>query len=92
MNPTSFKETNKVFGAGNNPNTDQLAVCIADHPLNNGIPTVISKWKLSPEELQRISQSGELWIMVLGNNLPPISPTVFNPFSEHGYSPKNMDL
>lgn len=91
MKPTSFKETNQVYGAGDNPNTDQLAVCIAYHPDNENIPSIISKWKLSPEEIERISETGELWLSVLGPGLPPMFPTVYNPFSEIGYVPKKID-
>ncbi len=90
MRPTSFKQTNKVYGAGDNPNTDQLAVCIAMHEDNAGIPTVISKWKLTEEEVKKISETRELWLTILGTSIPPISPTVYNPFSEHGYKPLEL--
>lgn len=91
MKPTSFKETNIVYTAGNNPNTEQLPVCIADHPDNQGIPTIISKWKLSEDELERINKTGELWLTVLGTQLPPIGATVWQPFDEIGYKPIDLD-
>lgn len=91
MKSTSFKETNRVYGAGDNPNTDQLAVCVASHPDNKGIPTILSKWKLSPEEIDRINKTGELWITVMGTALPPIGATVFDPFEEHGFEPLKIE-
>jgi hypothetical protein len=87
MRPTSFKETNKVYGAGGNPNTDQLAVCLATHEDNGSIPTIISKWKLTEDEVKRVSETGEIWITVLGASLPPIAPVVYNPFTELNYKP-----
>lgn len=50
MKPTSFKETNHVFGAGGNPNTDDLPVCVAEAPQYSGgekIPFIVSRWKLN---------------------------------------------
>ncbi len=90
MKPTSFKETNKVYGAGDNPNTDQLAVCIASREAENFTPTIISRWKIEPEELERINQTGEIWVTVMGVALPPISPTAWNPFDELGYTPLDI--
>lgn len=87
MKSTSFKETNHVYGAGGNPNTDQLAVCVASHEDNGGAPSIISKFKLSKEEIERINETGELWVMVMGTSLPPICPSVWNPFDEIGYKP-----
>jgi hypothetical protein len=88
MKPTSFKETNHVFGAGNNPNTDQCPVSISIHPDNKGIPSVISKWKLSDEELEEINRTGSIYHIVLGMNMTPVSLSVFNPFEENiGYKP-----
>lgn len=90
MKSTSFKETNKVFTAGGNPNTDQLAVCIAEvHYKGEPRPTrfIVSKFKLDKEELERINETGELWISIMGMGMPPIMPTVYNPFTEHGMKP-----
>lgn len=85
MKPTSFKESNLVMGAGNNPNTDDLV--IARSVDRDGTPFVISRWKLSPEELQRINETGDVWVCIMGTGMPPIMPTVFQPFTEHGFTP-----
>lgn len=87
MEPISFKEVNKVYTAGDNPNTDQLPVCVASNPDNGDVLSIISKWKLSTEELQRISETGHIYITILGTSLPPIGATVYNPFTEHTYKP-----
>lgn len=90
MKSTSFKETNHVYGAGDNPNTDQLAVCICKNPEMSGgqnIPFVVSKWKLSEEEVKLIQERGEIWISVMGSGIPPMLPMAHNPFTEGGFKP-----
>ena len=96
MKATGFKESNRVLGAGNNPNTDQLPIAISVHPdpVYNGTVTIFSKFKLSSEELQRIAETGELWVGVMANpgqpTQPPILPTVWDPFKDLGY--QSLDL
>lgn len=85
MKPTSFKESNIVMGAGKNPNTDDLVA--AKSVDSTGMPFVISRWKLSKEELERINETGELWLCIMGAGMPPIMPTVFHPFTEHDFTP-----
>lgn len=88
MTPTSFKETNLVLDAGDNPNTDQLPVCIAKDPdYPPGICFIVSKWKLSPEELEEVNKTGEIWVSVMGHSTPPIMPLAVNPFEHLGYIP-----
>ena len=88
MKPTSFKESNLVLGAGGNPNTEDLV--IARSIDNDGIPFVVSRWKLSKEELERINETGDVWLCIMGNTMPPVMPTVFQPFTEHGFTPLEM--
>lgn len=40
MKATTFKETNTVIGAGGLPNTDHIAVCVAKHADDGGIPCI----------------------------------------------------
>lgn len=90
MKGTSFKETNRVFTAGGNPNTDQLPVCLAKIQYDGEQePTnfIVTKFKLDKEEIDRIKETGELWICVMGQRLPPLLPTVYHPFKEHGFKP-----
>jgi hypothetical protein len=87
MRATSFKETNSVLMAGNNPNTDQLPIAHAKHEDLPGVNVMVSKYKLTEEEVKRINETGEIWLLVMGSKHPPLMPTVFNPFTEHGYEP-----
>lgn len=43
---------------------------------------VISCWALSPAEIQEIVMSGVVWVVVKGQNQPPIAITGTNPFNK----------
>lgn len=91
MKSTSFKETNQIMKAGNNPGTNDIPICRAVQQIEGqNMHTIVTKFKLSPEELERINETGELWVTILGVSMPPILPTVLNPFTELGY--KALDL
>lgn len=89
MKPTSFKETNAVLGAGGNPDTDSLPVAhsIQEH---NGVPYpyIVAKFKLEPAEIEEIQKTGSIWICIMGGGMPPILPTVLDPFNDLGFKPK----
>lgn len=86
MKPTSFKQTNLFFEAGKNPNTKDMPACIAIDGDTN-MPFVVSRWKLTDDEMRRINQTGEVWVCIMGQIMPPIMPTVFDPFLEMNFEP-----
>lgn len=79
--PTSFKTTNKVFGE-ENINADQIAACVMIS--EKGKMAVVSKWKLSKEDLEKLEETGEIWLVVQGSKMPPLSLFTNKP-SDHGY-------
>lgn len=89
MKATSFKETNIVLDAGNNPNTDQLPICIAEDKETPGVVFCVSKYKMSPEEREHFLEKGEVWLAVMANvdqpTQPPVMLTAFNPFEHFGF-------
>lgn len=92
MTPTSFKETNLVYGAGDNPNTVQLpvAICTAEH--TPGMVFILSKWKFTPEEVQYIVENQSMFLSVMGTSLSPIMPIAANPFDPpYGYKPLELE-
>lgn len=92
MQPTSFKQTNKVYTSGDNPNTDQLPVAVCLNTEQTGgeeIPLVVSCWKLSEQEIANIQRTGVMWIACMGGQ-PPIRPIAEDPFVYHGYTPINI--
>jgi hypothetical protein len=88
MKPTSFKETNHLLGAGNNPGTGDLPIARSLMDIEGRpFPCIISCWKLSPEELELIQQTGKVWIAVMGVGSPPIMPMISHPFADLGIKP-----
>ncbi len=79
--PTSFKTTNRVFGE-QGANIDQIAACLMLS--EDGKYSIVTKWKLSDEDLQIIEETGEIWLVAQGTKLPPLSILTKSP-SEHGY-------
>ncbi len=81
MVPASFDQENMVLDP---PPQMQVEEC---EPLPvfrgeqlDGKPVFISCWKLTKEELEEITRTGRVWIIVLGNVMPLICPTGKNPF------------
>lgn len=65
MEPKKFNEANIVFGA-NQPEYKPLPAQI----VKGRSGQVLTCWKLSPDELRRIQETGELWLSVLTFNQP----------------------
>ena len=87
MQPQPFKEQNLLLGSGNNPNTEDMPVAVSRHSEIGGgkIPNSVSNWKLTPEELAKVNETGEIWLSTMGWPPPPITAMAFNPFTVHGY-------
>ena len=49
------------------------------HRLENGQVETISLWKLTPEEIFEIVQTGQVWLRVFGYQ-PPVSVQAHTPF------------
>lgn len=77
--------------SGNNPNTEDMpvAVCVVEG-YDKKIPFILSKWKLTPEELEHVKRTGEIWISIMGAGMPPIMPLVEDPFIAHGFKPLTL--
>ena len=75
MRPIEFEECNVIFGASQPEFQALPAFKDNSHPQGT---TVVHCWKLSPEEIAKISVTGELWVSVLtfGNPLQPIYLTI----------------
>lgn len=74
MKPIETKETNVVFtlkGCGDLP-------AVAAHD-EDGVNYVITAWEISPEELDRIRETGVIWLSVVGTQVPPLALLADNP-------------
>ena len=79
MKPIETKETNMVFtldGCGDLP-------VIAAHD-ENGVNYIISAWEITPEELEKVKETGIIYLSVVGTQIPPVALLVENPMIEEG--------
>lgn len=74
MKPTTFKQANLLLGAGNNPNTNDMPVMVAQNrEMSDGkdVDFVVSRWKLSEKDLKRINETGYIHLSIMGSP-PPV--------------------
>jgi hypothetical protein len=83
--PTNFDESNCVLDAPPGMSEDQCApLCVLRAVASNGVPVVISCWKLTPEELVEINRTGRVWLSILGVTMPPAVILGTKPFAVQG--------
>ncbi len=89
MNPIKFKEQNFTFKA-----PDNMDNCV-DLPVFRDDQQSISKWKMTPEEIEHVVKHGFIWIRVFGAGHPPILPqaceTVFETVDPNAKLDEQMD-
>jgi len=57
---------------------DPLAVARVQY--SDGIPAVVSCWKLTAEEVGEFKRTGRIWLIVTGQSMPPVALTANKPF------------
>lgn len=73
MIAASFDESNAVLGrppSMTHEDCDPLSVLLTQ--MESGHPCVVSCWKVTAEELAEINRTGRVWLMVLGETMPPV--------------------
>lgn len=77
MKPIKFDGANVVFGA-NQPEYQPLP---AERRGNPGTGEIVTCWKLSPDELKKIVETGQIWLSLLtfGQPLQPVLLSVEKP-------------
>lgn len=81
MFPTSFAESNTIAGPPDGIDPDQCQTISVLATLNpQGVPIVISCWKLTAEELAEINKTGRVWLTCMSGMIPCYL-TVEKPFS-----------
>lgn len=72
MKPVKFKEQNITY----------VAEGCGDLPAHKADDQIISCWQLSEEDLKRVSETGVVWLSVIGQHQPPIWLGTETPFKE----------
>ena len=73
----AFPESNSSLG----PTEDGVGYILPVHQGSEvlGLSQIISCWKLTPEEVQEVAQTGKVWLRVLGGH-PPVAVQGDSPF------------
>ena len=50
----------------------------------NGVNYIISAWEITPEELEKVKETGIIYLSVVGTQIPPVALLVENPMIEEG--------
>lgn len=69
--PCSFAEENRILDKPADMTTDQCESLPVASGTLNGVPVVISCWKLTQEELDHVNKTGRIWLFVCGRTMPP---------------------
>lgn len=83
----SFDESNTVLGRPREEcgsEVECLSVCRTETV--DGTPVVISCWKLTAEELAEINRTGRVWLLVVGETMPPVALNGLRPFADESGS------
>lgn len=92
MTPTNFPQSYlKELEAGDNPNTGSLPFVVCTDKDTPGVVAIMSCWKPSPEELEQINKTGEIFIAVMASPARPTQPPVWvmgtNPIESGQFKP-----
>ena len=85
MFPSGFAEENGVLGAPAGMTPDECEPLSVWRGANDlGAAVVVSCWKVTPEELREIEKTGRVWLVVLGQTMPPVVVLGTSPFCAGG--------
>lgn len=76
MYPITFHPNERVLSPPPGQHEEISCLRVVDITYADGTPGCISCWQLTAEDIQRIQETGKLYICVLGRSQPPILPTV----------------
>jgi len=82
MEATSFKEETRVLGPPpgvSEKEVHSLPVAMVDY---GDTPAVVSCWKLTKADLERIKKTGQIYLVICGRTMPPSIVMAENPIEE----------
>lgn len=70
--PTSFAESNHILDLPEGMSQDDcFSLCVLKGETREGIPFVISCWKLTQVELDEVNRTGRIWLGICGRTMAP---------------------
>lgn len=89
MENVKFDQGNFEIGAGENKECDSLTAGFAID--GHGYRNIVSKFKLTKEELEEINEKGEIWVSIRGVSIAPFFVTPFNPYDKFDFKVLGID-
>lgn len=81
MVPCDFDESNCLMDTPADMSCEEcVPLSVYRGSSTDGLPIVISCWKLTKDELEEFQRTGRVWLYVVGHSMPPVSVEVKNPF------------
>ena len=78
--PTDFHGSNAVLDRPPTMTDDECeAINVFLGTNENGLPAVVSCWKVTMEELEEINKTGRIWLVIMGATMPPSAITGIRP-------------
>jgi hypothetical protein len=83
MEACSFEESNVVLGRPQSMTDEQCGpLSVWRGVCADGVPRVISCFKLTKDELEQINRTGRVWLFVIGETMPPVALQTAHPWKE----------
>lgn len=80
MQPISFEESNCNYENHHGFTLNGINIVSAfKGESKDGIPIVVTCWKMTEEELEEFQRTGKIWILSLGTELPLQQPLANKP-------------
>ncbi len=82
MIATAFDEETSVLGPPKGMTEDEVfSLSVAQtHTKDGGVPVTISCWKPTTEEWEEMKRTGRVWLVIMGQSMPPVMVVGNNPF------------
>lgn len=72
MYPTTFHENERVLSPPSGKHEEISGLRVLDVEYPDGSKGCISCWKLTPEEIEEFTKTGEIYLTVLSPSQPPV--------------------
>jgi len=79
LHPSSFDGATAVFGPPTGMTEDEVFSLCAARLKWGDDRAILTCWKPTRDQLDAISQSGRVWLTVMGQSMPPVALTSENP-------------
>lgn len=83
MVPISFDQANHIIDKPKDISVEQcdpLNVCMCQS--EDGVPLIVSCWKITKEELEEFNRTGRIWLITVGDKHSMVTLTANNPFNK----------